>query len=395
MEHLSNPELQAFLRRDLSPVQLLELDNHLAGCQACRTALERESKAGALVASLQNTFALNEPHLEYEQLLSLAEGKKISSELEHHAVNCRSCRRELEYLRQFVTQIAETLRSSPSVQSISKPARVNRWRLHPVWTGLATAALIAGVAVLYWRASFHPAQVENTVATLRDGDLQLSLDRSGQLHGAEGLQPDERDALKAALATGRLPTSALPNLSGRQQETMLGPANPVAATFKVLSPINRVVMDDRPAFAWEPLPASSGYRVRIYAAGYRKVAESPFLRGTSWQSTVILPRGQVYTWTVTAEGPRGEVREPAPPQPEAAFQVMSADVAAEVDNALRNHSTDHLLLAVLYARGGAVAEARAQLDLLAIQNPNSPVDAQLKASLDQAVPSPIKTNAAQ
>jgi len=49
----------------------------------------------------------------------------------------------------------------------------------------------------------------------------------------------------------------------------------------------------------------------------------------------------------------------------------------------------------LYAKAGAVDEARTELDLLEKENPNSPIVAQLKASLDQATPSPIRTKAAQ
>ena len=73
---------------------------------------------------------------------------------------------------------------------------------------------------------------------------------------------------------------------------------------------------------------------------------------------------------------------------------MAAAAAAELETA-RRHAVGHLLLAVLYARAGALEEARAQVDLLADQNPGSSLAAKLKASLNQAVPSPIKTNAAQ
>jgi predicted Zn-dependent protease len=74
---------------------------------------------------------------------------------------------------------------------------------------------------------------------------------------------------------------------------------------------------------------------------------------------------------------------------------MASGPAADIESARRGPANGHLLLAVLYAKAGAVDEARAELDLLAAENPNSPVVKELRASLDQATPSPIKTKAAQ
>jgi len=394
MEHLSNPELQAFLQRELPPVQLLEADDHLATCPTCQAALAHAANTGPQIASLQHSFSPAQSHLDYEQLLQLAEGNAVFPDLENHLANCNSCRRELVDLRSFIAHTAVTPRSLQTPPTAAKRARVYPWRQHPVWSGLAAAALIAGIAVLYWRTSLPASNQEIAQVTVYDGDLHLSLDQRGRLRGAEALPPNQQAALNTALSTGHLPIGTLPSFPGRKNETMLGAPNP-AAPFKVLSPVNRVVKDDRPTFSWEPFPRSTAYRVKIYAPGYRKVAESPLLQATSWQSSVSLPRNQLYTWTVTAESPHGEVREPAPPQPEAVFQVMSADAAAEIDTALSNHASDHLQLAVLYSQAGAVDEARTQLDLLAAQNPDSPIVAQLKASLNQTVPSPIKTNAAQ
>jgi hypothetical protein len=392
MEHISNPELRAFAERRLTPDQLLKVDDHLAVCSACRAALEQERLVGHAVSVLQADFASAEPHLEYEQLLSLAEGRKLPAELEHHATHCSSCAYEVEDLRSFVAETAEVSRSFRVVKPAARQGRILKWRPRLVWSALAAAVLLG--AGLYWQTSLHTSQTGAAMASLRDGDYQLSLDKSGQLHGAEALQPDQREALQTVLASGRLSVSITPHFAANQQETMLGA--PVGAPlFKVISPMNRVVFDDRPTFAWEPMPTATGYRVRVYAAGYRKIAESPIVHGTSWQAITPLQRGQTYTWTVTAESPKGEVHAPAPPQPEAAFQVVDTNTAATLDQASSSRGTDHLLLAVLYARAGAVDEARAQLDMLAAQNPGNKLVDQLKASLNQSAPSPISTNAAQ
>ena len=145
--------------------------------------------------------------------------------------------------------------------------------------------------------------------SLRDGNLKLSLDKSGQLHGADGLPEKERDALQAALTTGRLEADLPSNLAASKAETMLGDSA-AAPLFKVTSPVDRVVSDDRPTFTWESMMrGASGYRVRVYAGGYRKVAESPVLHELSWQSPVALARGENYTWTVTASSSAGRSKD--------------------------------------------------------------------------------------
>ena len=95
MEHISNPELRAFVERHLPLDQLLKVDDHLGVCPACRAALEHETQVGRAVAGLQVDFAATEPHLKYEQLLSLVEGRKLPAELEHHATHCNVCAYEV------------------------------------------------------------------------------------------------------------------------------------------------------------------------------------------------------------------------------------------------------------------------------------------------------------
>jgi hypothetical protein len=392
MEHISNSELRAFIERRLLPDQLLMVDDHLAVCSDCRAVMEREIRVGRTVSGLQTSFAVSEPHLDYEQILSLALGRKIPPPFEQHAANCASCAFEAEDLRNFVAETGALSRPFREVQPIAPKPRILSWRPRLVWSAVAAAVILG--AGFYWQISHHTSRSGAELASLRDGGTQLSLDKNGKLHGAEALQSDQREALQASLTSGRLPVNIPSNLTPNQQETLLG-APTATRPFKVIAPVSQVVIDNQPTFTWERMPAATGYRIRVYAAGYEKIAESPVLQGDSWQANRPLARGQTYTWTVTAESPKGEVRAPAPPQPEAAFEVADTGTAARLEQASASHGTDHLLLAILYARDGAIDEARAQLDLLALQNPGSKLVDQLRASLNQSAPSPISTNPAQ
>ena len=181
---------------------------------------------------------------------------------EEHYFDCPACLAQVEALQ----AVAFKLGSQPR-KALRSPIA---WPIR--WSALATIAalLMLGFFTFRWSISLHGPAADSTMATLRDGNRQLSLDKSGQLHGAEGLPQNQRMELKTALTTGRLVANLPSNFTARPTETMLGAAI-AAAPFKVLSPVHCVVIDDRPTFAWEPLPAAAGYRVRIYAVGYRKI----------------------------------------------------------------------------------------------------------------------------
>jgi hypothetical protein len=396
MAHLSNSDLQAFLKQELRGERLLEIDDHLSECADCREALENGPEAARALRYMESTFAGS--HLDFEEFQMLMEGGQVPAEVMRHAAACKSCAAELADLKCYAEGVAEIPRvSRPKLQIVPSRfvAPVRPWSIQPGWYGLAAAVLLIVSTSLVVRHRMLPAK--DDVASLRDGGSELSIDRSGELHGDESVEGAYRDQLRLAMATGRLQVAPL-NFSTQQRETLLsapaaGTASP-KASFELLSPVGRVAVDDPPTFRWQAVTGARSYRVIVYGANYAKISESPEVQGTEWQLAVALPAGGVYTWTVTAETASGSVREPAPPQPEAVFRTMDADVAAALREAEAHHADDSLLFAVLYAHAGSVVEARAAIDKLAAQNPDSPLVAQLRASLPQD-PSPIKSNAAQ
>jgi hypothetical protein len=80
----------------------------------------------------------------------------------------------------------------------------------------------------------------------------------------------------------------------------------------------------------------------------------------------VLPRGRVLNWQVTATVNGSAVRAPQPPAPEARFEVVPADTAAAIDGARAEHPGNHLLLAVLLAKAGALDEVSTELDALSV-----------------------------
>jgi hypothetical protein len=129
------------------------------------------------------------------------------------------------------------------------------------------------------------------------------------------------------------------------------------------------VVSDRPLFRWQPSPGATHYVVAIFDEDFRRAAESPAVTATEWQPENPLPRTRVLNWQVTATGGGRTVRAPQPPAPEARFEIVSAASAAEIETARRDHPANHLLLAVLLSRAGAVDEAAHELDALAQTDP--------------------------
>ncbi len=391
MNHLQKSELQSFLQGKMPASALLECDDHLAACPQCREELELEAGLTSSKANVESLLQSPPAHIDYEQLQRMVDNEPVPPAVLQHVAGCASCSRELAELRAFAGKIAAMPRSASKITSISAGRRL---QIPHSWFALAAVLVLAVAAGLSWRSLTHGTAP--AIASLSDGGGQISLDSAGKLHGADGLPEADRHALQSAMLTGRIDAVIPPKFTGQKTETMLGAPTP-ATGFKVLSPIDRVLIDDKVLFKWEPVAGASAYRVTVFDPAYQKVAESPAISQTDWQMTTPLPRGVTYTWTVTAEKANGTVRAPIPPQPEAVFKVASQDEAATIGQLEQAHPSDHLLLAVLYARAGAVDDARNQLDLLARDNPNSALVPRLKDSLAQAsqAASPTKTNPAQ
>jgi hypothetical protein len=284
-------------------------------------------------------------------------------------------RQEMEDLRALHVQMARPRHLA---------ARPLRARLVTV----AAAAAVVAVALAVWRrpgvevappsgtlASPSPAPV----ATLRDGDARLSLSADGTLGGLASLDPKTRGAVAAALR-GTLPAPPADVVRPVGGGAVLG-QEPGPPPFGPTSPLGTRVLSDRPTLRWTPLPGARSYEVTVLDGDLRMQASSGALTATQWTLPKPLPRGRTYLWQVSTLVGGQRLTAPAPPAPEARFEVADATVEAEVQRRRAEAPGSHVVAAVALVEAGLFDEAEAELAALAADNPGSPEVARLRAAV--------------
>jgi hypothetical protein len=78
-----------------------------------------------------------------------------------------------------------------------------------------------------------------------------------------------------------------------------------------------------------------------------------------------------------------EVRSPVAPSPKAQFKILEAEKLLELTRLKQHTPISHLALGITYARFGLLAEAEEQLQILARENPNSPVPTRLLRTVQE------------
>lgn len=141
-----------------------------------------------------------------------------------------------------------------------------------------------------------------------------------------------------------------------------------ASAALMLAPAGVIVETTQPPFTW-PAEIGATYRVGIYS-GERTVAGSPRLHVNQWIPPAgSLERGGTYTWDVNVLARDG--RERVVPAPPAKFSVMTDSAATELEAARTRFPNDHLLLGLLYARGGVRDRAQEEFRRYASEHPES------------------------
>ena len=215
----------------------------------------------------------------------------------------------------------------------------------------------------------------------------MTIDKNGRITGLDELSENNRQYIaRAALSEQLEPPDVLRHLSG-EQSGLRGNDNGRQG-FRLLYPVRRVVIEDRPVFRWESLQGVSSYRVYVSDVNGNQVAESEELppTKTQWKAPTPLPRGRVFSWTVIALVDGRKVVSPSASAPEMKFAVLSAENFQELTSLKKSNS--HLALGVFYARAGLLNEAEREFQSLLKLNPQS----ELARKLLQSVRSIRKVN---
>lgn len=397
MAHLSSEQVQAYLQRTLAAAELLDISEHLGGCQSCRDRIASPEEVFSAVQALQRTVrsAAGPLHLSYEQIEAYADGALSPSDrkaVESHARECHSCATDLLNIQ----SLRRDLEHQRVIPNASRPwgefwKSLFGWRGGFVLAAAACAVILVitfrtparqdgGIAGLPQVPAHNPVEPAPAGSVIRDGSRVFAVRAGGRIDGLPTAAEADRAVLEKALADGRVgPAASLSDLNAKGGVLLGTPAEP--ARGKLLAPLATVVESDRPVFRWEPI-AGATYRVSVYDSGYNLVAGSGVVSGTEWQSPKPLRRGIRYSWQVKVRQNGAEDTLPAPPAPEARFRVLSEDEETSLAQARSAAGDSHLVLGMLYARAGLLDQAGQEFRALRDQNPSSAQVASLLASVE-------------
>jgi hypothetical protein len=417
-EHLSSEHVANWRRRKLAPAELLGVDDHLAECAGCRRLVETalNNDAAPLYVDLAEGEAVG-PHPSFDQSAAYVDGLLTGEErrmIEDHLTSCAQCAPLTADLRAFRNEIAPELDREyrPRGTAEGAPALAG-WRDRvaaalpapffkiPSWIYAAVALLLLAVAgwmatskrtppeIVHTSPTFAPSpsvnfasptpEIAPAIVKLNDGGSWLALDARGRLTGVDQWPPEYRRMAVDALSNRRAPRSPLLAGLSRPGSSLMG-GDDEGRRFAVIEPAAKVMLTDRPAFKWTQLSDADGYVVEVYNAQFNLVASSPSLTGISWTAQ-RLARGQVYSWQVKAIRGGQEFIAPRPPAPQAKFRILDQAAAAEIARARRGYASSHLLLGLLYARAGLLAEAEQEFRALQKANPDSDAPRKLMSSV--------------
>ena len=409
-EHLSPVQIEDWRRWRLAPDELLRADDHLAACVECRqrieTALSQGAGEMALYAQLSaEADALWRPN--FEQLAGYVDGLLTGDErqtVKDHLVACARCAMLVDDLRAFKNEIAQELdreylpgkaAAAPASWLDSIKAKLPEPIFNiPSWVYAAATVLLLMVAP-WWIArqaalkrpppltaitSPTPAlspsisstsptpEIAPALVSLNDGGSSLALDARGQLTGVDQWPLEYRQMAEDALFNQRAPRSPLLAGLSRPEGPLMG-GDDEGRRFAVIEPAGKVLLTDRPAFQWTRLSDADSYVVEVYDAQFKLVSSSPTLTEVNWTAP-RLRRGQVYSWQVKAIKGGQALIAPQPTAPQAKFRILDEATASEIARVRRDYASSHLLLGLLCARAGLLAEAEQEFRELQKANPD-------------------------
>ena len=348
--HLTDRTLEQYARRELAPRELLQAARHLSGCEQCR-ARAGSPPLDAVRAALRPDPA-ESAHLDPEaELIPYADGTAGAATreiVETHVEDCASCRADLRDL--------QALRPRPP-SGAPFGRRFGGWsgRRSPAAAVAAAVAIAVALIVVFARRPAPGVPVDRPTVT------------TARREPAPYVRPEWEALVREARRTGTLVFPPdLAQLRG-DGDALRGPNGAPAAA---LAPAGIVVDDTRPRFSW-PERRGATYVVLLFD-GDEEVARSPELAAAEWRPERPLQRGRTYTWQVEVRRDGRLDVLPPPEAPQARFRIAGEREHRDIEAARRAHPDDALLHAVLYARAGLEAEARAAWERARKNHENNP-----------------------
>lgn len=368
--------------------------------------------------TLATEFWFRHEHVDYEQLVGLADNTLDATEreiIDIHLTVCASCKEDVRSFLAFREQIAPEMEVTYSPferEPTRQPYWVSWWR-GLVWKPVYAAAIVViGVAILIGAVLFlnrrtekqqaqqgptpqvgpdsspdnRAANVPSPPATPNESPIEkpnsaeaivllndrggtITVNKSGSVAGLNDVPAPTRDEIAKVLLSERLERPAILKELGGQEGTLRGRRN--SQPFKLTSPPRTVIVSDRPALTWEKAAGASSYRVYVNDPQGHEIASSEELSSerTEWILPQPLKRGEIYGWTVVAVVDGKEFVSPGPSAPEMKFQILTADRLRQLNQLKQTRS--HLALGVFYTNVGMMAAAEHEFQLLHQLNPNS------------------------
>ncbi|HYN25450.1 MAG TPA: hypothetical protein VES69_10450 [Pyrinomonadaceae bacterium] len=423
---MSTSLMERFCLSALPEAELTTITEHLTECQPCHQrfadTLGHQRGSAPTRFTLAPEFWLGHEHVDFEQLVAVADNKLDAIEreiIDTHVNICVTCREDVRSFLAFRDQIEPELRVHYGPTAQEPPREGFSW-----WTGwlglswkpiyaaaivLMGIGLIIGGLFLKWRSdnfearqtptpnvnldapqtptpdnraanavsppptpNASPLEKPNSTAALvalSDGVAMVTLDRRGNISGLDDVPAPVRDEIAKVLLSERIERpSILKDLAG-EESTLRGSNR--GQSFKLISPARTVILSDQPTFEWERVSGASSYRVYVGDSSGHEVKRSEELSSeqTQWVLPTPLKRGEVYAWTVIAVVDRKEIVSPGPASPEMKFQILSASNLQQLNKLKKTRS--HLALGVFYASAGMIAEAEREFATLVRNNPRS------------------------
>jgi hypothetical protein len=420
--HLTTLQIKQLCVSALPEDELAAAAIHTAECKSCDQRfieeLKRQRGPVPFNFTLEPDFWFRNDHLDFDQLVRLADNTFDEETLEIiniHLSTCESCREDVQSFLAFREATAGEMNVSygPTYHEPNNGTGNTPWR----WQRVQRRAVYAVAAIMLVAVAVHigvialsrrsgpleankqeqtnrdserspsisptPApSVEDSpkVAVLKDAGGEVTIDRDGHITGLDEVSENSRQYVaRAALSEQIIPSDILRRLSGEPGSLRGNDDGP--QRFRLLYPIRRVVSEARPVFRWESLPGVSSYRVYVLDQDGSQVSQSEELppTQTQWAARASLRRGQIFSWVVTAVVDGKKVVSPSASAPEIRFAVLSTADFQELNHLKKSNS--HLALGVYYARVGLLNEAEREFESLVDLNPQSELPRKLLQSV--------------